>query len=119
MEQKKARIFYASTPYPTTDKYWGDESIKEIGLSKEFFNEHWKELPIAETINDDSESSLESLFAKYNDYDANPLSHQNGGQGIVKQLGVHTSMSIEDIIEVGGIFYMVFGVGFKRIVWKD
>jgi hypothetical protein len=128
--KKEARIFYSKTPHPTQDEYWNKKSLevhfgdeqneqREIEIKKSFFNEHWVELPLKMEIDDESESSFEKIFAIFNDYNLNPLSHQNGGQDIVKKLKTHTSMSVEDIIEVNGNFYITVGQGFKKIIWEE
>jgi len=122
---KEATIYYSKTPHPSHgSKYWeGRYSAmhhgkgKIITLKENFFRTYWRKMPIKEMVNENKlDSSLETIFAKYNDYSTNPYSSENNGQRIIKEKGVHhTSMSVEDVVKVGKTYYVVAGLGFKKL----
>jgi len=124
----KAIIYYNNTPHPSDSSYWGkkyqelyNESSLPIFFKRKFFNQYWKKLPIEENIDNTkfpiSANELERLFEKYNLSD-NPYMNKKGQQTL-KRLGLrHTSMSVGDVIQIGGDFYIVAMIGFRKIKWE-
>lgn len=57
---------------------------------------------------------LENIFAKFNDYNTNPLSFENSpeNQQKIKELKTHTSMSIDDIVQINDKMFKVDITGF-------
>lgn len=125
---KRAKIIYCKNPHPTMDKEFGSRYYEMhhgtentiFIVAKEFFEKYWVDMDEEEYIESDADvkTELEKIFAKYNQYGSNPLSADNGGQDKVRSKGVHTSMSIGDMIEVDGQTYMVASTGFKKVkIW--
>ena len=123
---RKATIYYNVTPHPMENKYWAKKSLEisfgeesnTVNLKKGFFTRYWRIMPIKEEVDEfNLMQSLEDVYAKYNNYDANPYSAQNGGQQVLKEIGVnHTSMMVGDVIKVGEEYYVVSGFGFKKLI---
>lgn len=122
----EATIYYNILPHPTESEfvrklwreYYRQDNgfiINDIMLKPGQFRRYWRKLPIVESIdpNISNESNLEALFEKYNDYNTNPCT-----QDELKERGIrHTSMVIGDIIRIKNNYYMVAGVGFRKIRW--
>lgn len=61
----------------------------------------------------------ERMFSRFNDYDENPLSAENGGQGVVHASGAHhTSMSVGDLVVVGSKVYIARDQGFELLTFE-
>jgi len=121
---KEAIIYYSKTPHPSYNEYWDTKyhdvhfshDDKPISLKRGFFTHYWRKLPIKEKVDSSKlRPEMERLFEKYNLYHSNPYSSENNGQHIIRDLGVHTSMSVEDIIKIGNTYYMVAPEGFRKI----
>lgn len=102
----KVEIYYKKNP-----------DFREVSeLNKESFKEEYVKLP-----KNESETDLEEIYTKYNQYSTNPYSEENDeGQKTIKSLGLHhTSMSVGDIIKTPKGYYAVANFGFKKIKWKE
>lgn len=64
-------------------------------------------------INDKIYAYLEGLFMRFNSED-NPLSASEYQKKIKKFLS-HTSMSVGDVVQIDDDYYVVAGVGFKKL----
>lgn len=119
----KAEILYVNMPHPVENEIAGkiwkqthyDENIQMVEMPIGFFRTYYRTLPIKEEIK--NLNDLEKIYAKYNNYSSNPYSSDNDpGQPVIKKLGVrHTSMSIGDAVKVEGKYFIVCGIGFKRL----
>lgn len=120
-----SEIYYSNTPHPSEDIYWSSKyseihhnyksESNTITLSRSYFNKHWVKLPLPEPSTD-----LEHIFYKYNMITTNPYSSENGGQHHIRNSGAHhTSMSVDDIINIDGTFFICAGFGFLKIIWED
>jgi len=133
----KAEILYygKTLPHPgdLEKQYWGKKYLEihhgkkeSISLSRGFFQKHWRTLPIREEVDTDKPlmEELERLFAKYNQDHLNPYSNTeehfnrgevSPGQQKIRDLHVHTSMSVGDVIKINNSHYIVAGTGFKKL----
>lgn len=84
-------------------------------MKRSFFDKFWVEMPVREYVDEDNLlRSLEGIFRRYNDSRTNPYSGEEG-QRIIREKGVHTSMSVEDVVKVRDTYYMVVDIGFAVI----
>lgn len=95
------KVWYAKKPVFSTENVT-IESMKEthLAIPHEFNNE----------------KTLDAIWMILNDYATNPLSAENGGQGwLIENNMHHTSMSIGDIIERDGKFYICADEGWETL----
>jgi len=93
--------------------HWVDNIPTEVNFATDYALMWTERVP---TYNCTNTSIAERTFAKFNDYERNPLSAENDGQSIVSTSGTHhTSMSIGDIVVVGHLPYIVKNEGFEAL----
>ena len=73
------------------------------------FNKHWHKLPF-----EIEAASLEDVFVKLNTFHGLTLNQRNQLREFAKKVK-HTSMSVGDIVEVDGTFYMCDTEGWRRV----
>lgn len=131
---KKINIYYNSLGHPSEmdkdgvnlydrihlNKY---NSVLQFSLDKNLFSKWWY-LINSEDFDEksiqyvDNYKILNNIFYRYNNYNTNPLS-SNEGQNKIKNSPVqHTSMSVGDIIQINKKYYIVSNFGFKEVIFK-
>jgi len=123
LRQDKVDIYYYKKGLdPRTSTFW-DSIYREVhygnkpslAVTRNEFNTYWGYVDSrnVDTTTRSTQGVLESIFGMYNV--SNPLATPAGQQKI-RSVGVgHTSMSIGDVIKLGGIYYIVASEGFKRL----
>ena len=112
----KVEIYYIS--YKTPQLFMLKLLIDPI-ITLEDLNTHYKmvcDLDVSIKINGEKDlfNFFDTLFKRFNS-DDNPLTHPILQKMIAKN-GLHTSMSVGDIIKFNNDYYCVTGMGFKKVI---
>lgn len=119
LQEPSGQKFFEKNHKLYFDLYF-DSKVKVIKIPLGVFKTYWRKMPKQEKISCACDGDFEKIFIKYNSYVNNPYSADNDpGQEILTGLGVkHTSMSVGDVIKVDGVYWIIAGVGYKRLMLK-